>query len=272
MDVTNNSYFADPWLFNCKNDPEQRAIWKAEARAVKFAQQNGVTVVSSEGNQSEDISHPTQDDTSPDDTTAVENRRITNACIVIPVELPGVIGVTATGANAQTDADGDTDYLKSYYSSFGISTADVAAPGGDRRYGINAAAGAVNGRVLSTWPGNLPCALQVVDAGARYCYLQGTSMAGPHAAGVAALIISRYGSLDGPNDATMNPGRVSARLQQTADPQPCPTSLPTTNPVDGAAYLSFLGVDDEQVQTCQGGRGQNSWYGAGQVNALSAIS
>jgi len=32
VDVTNNSYFADPWYFNCKNDPEQRAIWIAEQR------------------------------------------------------------------------------------------------------------------------------------------------------------------------------------------------------------------------------------------------
>jgi hypothetical protein len=27
MDVTNNSYFADPWLYNCLNDPVQLAIW-----------------------------------------------------------------------------------------------------------------------------------------------------------------------------------------------------------------------------------------------------
>jgi len=27
--VTNNSYFADPWLFNCRNDPGQRAICTA---------------------------------------------------------------------------------------------------------------------------------------------------------------------------------------------------------------------------------------------------
>ena len=47
IDVTNNSYFADPWLFNCKNDPGQRAIWEAEQRAIKFAQKNGVTVVAS---------------------------------------------------------------------------------------------------------------------------------------------------------------------------------------------------------------------------------
>src|SRR3546814_16523361 len=37
IDVTNNSYFADPWLFNCRNDAEQRAIWTAERRAIRFA-------------------------------------------------------------------------------------------------------------------------------------------------------------------------------------------------------------------------------------------
>src|SRR5205823_9320475 len=49
VDVTNNSYFPDPFLFNCRNDPVQRAIWKAEQRAILFAEQNGVTVVSAEG-------------------------------------------------------------------------------------------------------------------------------------------------------------------------------------------------------------------------------
>ena len=39
----------------------------------------------------------------------------------MPVEVPGVVGVTATGDLS----------LKSFYSSYGISTADVAAPGGD---------------------------------------------------------------------------------------------------------------------------------------------
>ena len=58
--MTNNSYFADPYLFNCKNDPTQRAIWKAEQRAIEFAQKNGVTVVAATGNESEDISHPTR--------------------------------------------------------------------------------------------------------------------------------------------------------------------------------------------------------------------
>src|SRR5438093_6883833 len=68
MQVTNNSYFADPWLFNCKNDPEQRAIWTAERRAIAYAQHNGDLVVAAEGNFADDLAHPTMDLQSPDNT------------------------------------------------------------------------------------------------------------------------------------------------------------------------------------------------------------
>src|SRR5213078_1690566 len=71
INVTNNSYFADPWLFNCRNDAEQRAIWTAERRAIAYAISQKVTVVAAEGNQADDLAHPTQDVTSPDDTTPV---------------------------------------------------------------------------------------------------------------------------------------------------------------------------------------------------------
>ena len=37
IDVTNNSYFADPWLFNCRNDADQRAIVQAIGRASRYA-------------------------------------------------------------------------------------------------------------------------------------------------------------------------------------------------------------------------------------------
>src|SRR5919202_1141432 len=94
VDVTNNSYFADPWEYNCRNDPVQRAIWKAEQRAILYAEQQGVTVVAAAGNDSDDLSHPTQDVTSPDyPPGTAQPRDITNACVVIPVEIPGVVGV-----------------------------------------------------------------------------------------------------------------------------------------------------------------------------------
>jgi lantibiotic leader peptide-processing serine protease len=271
LDVTNNSYFADPFLFNCHNDPVQQAIWKAESRAINYAQSQGVTVVASEGNNSEDLSHPTQDRTSPDfPPGSEEERRVTNACVVVPVEVSGVIGVTANGHNEQVDNDPGPDYLKSFYSSYGISTADVVAPGGDSIFGVNAEA--TNGRVLSTWPTEIPCTRSVkeppvggTEPTVTYCYLQGTSMAGPHAAGVAALIISRFGDAQNPQNGHMRPGAVEAHLQQTADPQPCPEALPP-------GYAAFVGTESDEPQECQGGRPHNSWYGAGQVNALRAVT
>jgi lantibiotic leader peptide-processing serine protease len=271
--VTNNSYFADPYLFNCRNDPVQRAIWMAEQRAIRYAMNNGVTVVAAEGNEAEDLSHPTMDVTSPDFPPGSEQEReVTNACLVIPVEIPGVVGVSATGSFLQgTNAGQYADNLKSFYSSFGISTVDVAAPGGDSRYGTPPFVG-TQGRVLSTWPAalinNCLPSRRVTDPGAPgalWCYQQGTSMASPHAAGVAALIVSRYGSSSNPQK--LGPGQVAGLLQQTADAQECPTTLPTS-PIN---YLDFVGTQSGTPQTCVGGPGHNSWYGAGQVDALNAV-
>ncbi len=227
VDVTNNSYFVDPWLYNCRNDPVQRAIWESLRRAIRYAMSQGVTVVASAGNENDDLAHPTVDTISPDDGTPL-TREITNACGVIPAEIPGVITVTANGNLMQ----------KSYYSSYGVGTVQLVAPGGDSRYQRTAAA--PRGTVLSTYPGN------------RYAYLQGTSMASPHVAGVAALIISQFGK--------MPQGRVAAYLTSTADPVECPP-----NPFDPSGTGSYLA-------NCQGGAGYNSFYGHGQVNAFTAIT
>src|SRR5947207_244654 len=248
MNVTNNSYFADPWYFNCKNDPVQRAIWEAERRAIRFAMKNGTVVVAAEGNFSDDLAHPTMDLQSPDNTTPVP-REVTNACAVVPVEVPGVIGVTANG-NLQ---------LKSYYSSYGVGSANVIAPGGDRRLQITAAA--PNGRVLSTFPAalNPGGALAVFDCSvspcASYLYLQGTSLASPHASGVAALI-----AIEG----ITSPGAIAAKLQNTADPIDCPPDL--------SIYAPFPSVNNGAPQVCHGTLDYNSFNGHGQINALSAVT
>jgi subtilisin family serine protease len=243
FNVTNNSYFADPFYFNCRNDPVQRAIWKAEARAIKFAMQQGVSVVAAEGNFADDMAHPTMDQQSPDNTTPV-SRTVTNACVVIPVEIPGVIGVTADG----------NLHRKSFYSNYGVGVTQVVAPGGDSRQITPAAS---NGRVLSTYPSYKGCARKVVAQGATYCYLQGTSMASPHVTGVVALIESM---------GITNPGAVQARVDNTADAMLCPTAAELAN------YSFFPSVNNGAPQQCEGGPGYNSWYGHGQVNALAAVS
>ena len=270
LDVTNNSYFADPFEYNCRNDAAQRAIWKAEQRAIRYAMQQGVTVVASAGNDSDDVSHPSTDVTSPDYPPGSEQQReITNACVVVPLEISGVVGVSATGSTQQDTSAGEyPDNLKSFYSSYGVSAVDVTAPGGDSVFFTPES---VNGRVLSTWPAQIPCRRSRQEPGDAtyptvvYCYQQGTSMAGPHAAGVAALIVSRYGDASNPQNGKMRPGQVAARLSQTADPQACPTLLPP-------GYLAFRGANSGAVQECQGGPGHTSWYGTGQVDALNAIT
>ena len=53
-----------------------------------------------------------------------------------------VIGVSAVGNTKQVDGDDDpNDYLKSYYSSYGVGVTDVTAPGGDFFYGRGTDAG-----------------------------------------------------------------------------------------------------------------------------------
>ena len=248
LQVTNNSYFADPWLFNCRNDAAQRAIWTAERRAINYAMQQGVVVIAAEGNQADDLAHPTQDATSPDNTEPVL-REISNACAVVPTEVAGVVGVTANGNLG----------LKSFYSSYGVGSADVVAPGGDSI--LQTTAAAPNGRVLSTWPASLLTATclparRVTDAGsgAAYCYQQGTSMASPHVAGVAALIMSQ---------GVTSRGAVTAALQNTADKIACPADL--------SIYAFYPALDNGAPQVCQGDLWYNSFNGHGQVNALTAV-
>ncbi len=110
-----------------------------------------------------------------------------NQCEVIPAESAGVLGVVALGARSE----------KASYSNYGAGMADVAAPGGNGRTGD------CTKTILSTFPGN------------TYGCIQGTSMASPHAAGVAALIVSQYGRLGPDGDVKMAPGQVEAYLQAT---------------------------------------------------------
>jgi hypothetical protein len=77
------------------------------------------------------------------------------------------------------------------------------------------------------------------------------------------LIASRLGT-----DA--RPGPVQSIITQTADPLTCPTAAQLAQ---YAPFPSFVGLSTNGVpQTCIGGAGNNSWFGKGLLNALSAVT
>ncbi len=234
MRITNNSYFIDPWEFNCRNDPRQRPVWLAVQRALRYSSSMGVLTIASAGNSNVDLQHKFIDDGSPNDGSGpVEVREINNACLDLPAEAPGVVTVSAVG----------TMRLKSYYSSYGQGVVDVSAPGGDTRQ-PNPNVSTIANAVLST----------VINVNTRvngYGYSQGTSMASPHAAGVAALALSVRPYLSA--------GALAALLESTAEPLPCPPGV--YDPRPGLAFQA----------ECTGGL-RNSFYGAGEVNAFNAVS
>ena len=125
---------------------------------------------------------------------------------------------------------------KAYYSNYGVGVTDVTAPGGDARFQISPLGA---GGVLSSVPGG-------------WAFFQGTSMASPHVAGVAALAISAHGK--------MPPGALKALILNTADP----IGL-TENPFNPGPPFIFSA-------TCVGGAGTNGFFGHGLVNALSAVA
>ena len=136
LDVVNLSLFADPFLYYCHSDAEQRALLKQMQSAARYAQQRGVVIVAAAGNEAQDLGHPEFDDISPDwppDTAVV--RDVTNNCRVAPAELPGVIAVSASGVNELAG-----------YSNIGGGV-DVTAPGGDAAQ----TPGTTFGRILAGW-------------------------------------------------------------------------------------------------------------------------
>src|SRR5829696_2681375 len=257
LDVVNMSLFADPYLYYCQNEAEQRAMLKELQSAARYAQQRGVVLVASAGNEADDLQHPTIDEISPDyPPDSAETRRVRNNCRVAPAELPGVVTVSATGP---VGYPGYTTNIAEY-SSVGMGVVDVTAPGGDYFSATDTVQDAVLGALPNTpsviWDAfdplepDLP-GITVVDHGARYGFLNGTSMAAPHAAGVAALIRQSH--------PEWSQGAVAAALERSATPLACPADW---EPID----------EDDDRQRCYGSANRNSFFGAGMVNAARAAA
>ncbi|MET7639043.1 S8 family serine peptidase [Streptomyces sp. NPDC005438] len=227
-DVTNNSYYVDPWQFNCPDQADQAAILEAVGRAAKFAEKKGAVNVTSAGNSNFDLAaKELLDDTSPNDSEPTERKIDPLVCKDVPTQLPGSLSVSATGSQN----------LKSYYSNYGSTQVHVAAPGGDK-YQVPDG-DAKSGGILSTMPNG------------DYAYLQGTSMAGPHVAGVAALLKSANPKLSGHD--------LKWKLLSQADDLACPS-----DPYDPDG-------DGEVDAECTGSKKYNNFYGHGLTNALKAV-
>ncbi len=254
IDIVNLSLFADPYLYYCKSEAEQRAILKELEDAARYAQQRGVLIVASAGNEQADLQHPGLDDISPDwPPDTAETRYVKNNCRVAPAELPGVMTVSATGPVGYPGYD----LWIADYSSVGMSRVDVTAPGGDYFRATGTVQDAVLGAVpfdSEIWNGYDPLnafypGITVTDQGAGYVYLNGTSMSSPHAAGVAALVKEMH--------PKWGPGAIKAAVQRSAQHLDCP---PNWEP---------LGTADERYR-CYGNGGRTSFFGHGLVDAAAA--
>ncbi|MBC8990511.1 MULTISPECIES: S8 family peptidase [Micromonospora] len=236
--LTNNSYYIDPWQLNCRNDARQRPVWQAVQRALRYSQSQGVLHVASAGNANFDLAHKITDTGSPNNGTPEERANLTNACLVLPAEAPGVVTVAAVGPT------GD----KSYYSSYGQGVIDVTAPGGDTRFRTQGARSTSTDGILST-------TFNTATRTNGWGYKQGTSMSGPHAAGVAALALSAHPG--------MTPGQLSSFLERTAVAKSCPAGVYNPVPLIPAGPNAY-------DATCSGGK-RNGFYGAGVVDAYNAV-
>lgn len=146
------------------------ALANAMNRAVRHAYQNGTTVVVSAGNDAHDL-----------DGDGNLVRFMTSA--------PHAIGISAYAPTGWASAGWDGSFLTpSSFTNYGTSMVDFSAPGGDSAYPGNENC-TVAGLARPCWVFDL-----VFSTGnGGWYWSAGTSMAAPHAAGVAALIISENG-------------------------------------------------------------------------------
>ncbi len=167
-----------------------------------------------------------------------------NAGSYTPASCDNVISVAAT----------NRDGGRAYYSNYG-SVVDVAAPGGETTRSGNG--------VLST-----------LDSGTEgpvsdsYSYYQGTSMAAPHVAGVAALMYSVNPDLSA--DQVKSILQSTSRSFPSTSTRACTTAQCGSGIIDAAAaVMESKGSDTQpntnvlqngEIRTISGARGSNQYF------------
>lgn len=216
VDVVNNSYSMDPWVYWSPTDPEQAAGLEAATRSIKYAQAEGLAVIAAAGNEGVDIDNPTIDNGSPTDVPTPTKNREVRGGVRVPSMLDGVAQVSAVG-QAYNVKPG-LSLGRAEFSNYG-NTIDFAAPGD---------------QIYSTAP------LLFYRSG--YAVADGTSMATPHVSGIAALIKSVHPELTGAQvidlmkkQAAANYGRLNA-------------------PIDGKEYRGYGFLD--ALDAVSGGQDQ----------------
>lgn len=172
-------------VINDTNEIQELLV--AMNRATNYAYKKGVTILTSAGNEAVDLNHIADYDHYP------------SGC-------SNVISVAATSPvgwanNFATDLD-----IPTTYTNFGTSGVDLAAPGGDLY-------STVTGNCTVGPVGGVPCNVfdLIFSTGNNgWFWAGGTSMASPHAAGVAALIVGKHGG-------NISPSQVRSILQRSAE-------------------------------------------------------
>ena len=173
VDIVNNSYSMDPWMYWSPTDPEQAAGLEAALRSIAYAQSKGLAVIASAGNEGADNDHPTTDSGSPTDMdTPIKDRPVAGS-IRVPGQVAGVSQVSALKRVDEETKPEWTTLARADFSNYG-TTIDFAAPGDG---------------IYSTVP--------TAQYPSGYAKTSGTSVAAPHITGIAALIKATHPAFTG---------------------------------------------------------------------------